>query len=83
MPSVAKKAADQSSSSELPITERANELTDKLDLASPLGMVRLLRGCDAQIFSGYRAYTSLADAAIRSVMKKVAVTAKNIILLQQ
>ncbi len=80
MASVAEKATDQSSSSELPITERANELTDKLDLASPLGMVRLLRGCDAQIFSGYRAYTSLADAAIRSVMKKVAVTAKNIIL---
>ena len=39
MAAVAEKATDQSSSSELPITERANELTDKLDLASPLGMV--------------------------------------------
>jgi N-acetylmuramic acid 6-phosphate (MurNAc-6-P) etherase len=65
---------------ELPITERANELTDKLDVATPLGMVRLLRGCDAQIFSGYRSYISLADVSIRNVMKKVSLAAKDIIL---
>ena len=72
--------ANDNAKKELPITERANELTDKLDIATPLGMVRLLRGCDAQIFSGYRSYTSLADVSIRDVMKKVSIAARDIIL---
>jgi hypothetical protein len=46
-----------------PITELPNELTKALDVAGPQGIVRILRGTDAQIFSGYRHYPSLYDLA--------------------
>ena len=49
----------------LPVTERENELTRTLDAASPLGVVRLLRQTDAQVFTGYLDYPSLADDVIR------------------
>ena len=49
----------------LPITERENELTRELDAASPLGVVRLLRQTDAQVFSGYLDYPGLADDIVR------------------
>lgn len=43
------------------ITETPNELTDGLDSASPEGIVRLLRGADAQLFCGYRHHPSMLD----------------------
>lgn len=46
------------------ITESPNELTRDIDVASPEGIARLLRGCDAQIYNGYRAYPGLGDAEI-------------------
>jgi len=46
------------------ITELPNELTDGIDLASPLGIVRLLRQSDAQMFIGWREYPSLYDTEI-------------------
>jgi N-acetylmuramic acid 6-phosphate (MurNAc-6-P) etherase len=44
-----------------PITELPNELTSNLDVAGPLGILRLFRTTDAQIFSGYKAFDSLYD----------------------
>jgi N-acetylmuramic acid 6-phosphate (MurNAc-6-P) etherase len=70
--------ADPSNATGLPITERANELTDTLDIENPLGILRLLRGCDAQIFSGYKSFPSLSDLSVRDAMDKVSNTAERI-----
>jgi len=43
------------------VTERQNELTAGLDSADPLGMVRLLRSSDAQLFGGYGGFSGLMD----------------------
>jgi N-acetylmuramic acid 6-phosphate (MurNAc-6-P) etherase len=43
------------------ITERINCLTTELDLADSLGIVRLLRQSDAQLFSGWGGLPSLSD----------------------
>ncbi len=48
----------------LSITEIPNELTTDIDVASPIGIVRLLRAADAQIHSGYRDYPALCDDEI-------------------
>ena len=45
----------------LPPTEAANELSDNLDSLDALGFVRVLRGVDAQIFSGWRHHEGLLD----------------------
>ena len=63
----------------LPITERSNELTTSLDMQDPLGIVRLLRGCDGQLFSGYQSFPSLNDKNILSSMKFVSDKALSII----
>ncbi|KAL6059148.1 Glucokinase regulator [Balamuthia mandrillaris] len=44
-----------------PITELANELTDEVDVLSGSEFLRVLRGCDAQMFSGYRHFPSIHD----------------------
>ncbi len=46
------------------ITETPNELTTDIDVASPAGMVRLLRASDAQIYNGYRTFPALCDDEI-------------------
>lgn len=45
----------------LGITETPNELTTDIDVAGPLGIVRLLRQSDAQIYNGYLGYPALTD----------------------
>ncbi len=54
-----------------PVTETPNELTLDIDLASPEGIVRLLRAADAQIFSGYRTYPGLLDCEIVEKLERV------------
>lgn len=49
----------------LPVTERTNHLTTSLDVSSSVGMVRQLRQCDAQIFTGYEDFPSLTDDLIK------------------
>lgn len=46
------------------ITETPNELTQEIDCASPLGIVRLLRQTDSQIYNGYLTYPGLCDKEI-------------------
>ena len=45
------------------ITETANSLTAELDAASPLGLVRLLRQSDAQLFAGWSTFAGTSDAS--------------------
>eukprot|EP00899_Mesostigma_viride_P001423 jgi/Mesvir1/11281/Mv01075-RA.2 len=47
-----------------PITERENELTNEIDAADSKGVVRMMRGCDSQVFAGYRSFPGLADEEI-------------------
>ena len=44
------------------ITETPNELTNALDEVDAVGIVRLLRQTDTQLFSGWRHYPALLDA---------------------
>lgn len=44
-----------------PITETPNELTTDIDVASPVQIVRMLRGSDAQLYSGYRGFPATSD----------------------
>ncbi|EGC34796.1 hypothetical protein DICPUDRAFT_94700 [Dictyostelium purpureum] len=46
------------------ITEKVNELSVDLDKVNSLGILRLLRQCDSQIFSGYLDYQSIVDKEI-------------------
>ncbi len=55
----------------LSITESPNELTTDIDVASPLEIVRLLRDCDAQMFTGYRSYPKMGDDDIVERLVKV------------
>eukprot|EP01132_Coremiostelium_polycephalum_P001093 gene1093-1384_t len=47
------------------ITERTNELTQDLDRVSSLGILKLLRQCDAQIFSGYLDFEGFSDTLVQ------------------
>ncbi|MGB9624318.1 MAG: hypothetical protein ACPMAQ_05595 [Phycisphaerae bacterium] len=53
------------------ITETPNELTTDIDVASPEGIVRLLRASDAQIYNGYRTFPALCDDEIIAKMVRV------------
>ncbi|KAM9962137.1 hypothetical protein ACTFIR_005025 [Dictyostelium discoideum] len=53
------------------ITERINELTKDLDKVNSVGILRLLRQCDSQIFSGYLDYQSLNDQSIQNEIKSL------------
>jgi N-acetylmuramic acid 6-phosphate (MurNAc-6-P) etherase len=57
--------------SSLSITETPNELTTDIDVASPEGIVRLLRASDSQIYNGYRTFPALCDDEIIAKMVRV------------
>lgn len=61
------------------ITETPNELTSKIDIASPLGIVRLLRSADAQIFGGYGGFTGMNDPETHDHIAALANTAADIL----
>ena len=52
----------------LPITERANSLTEGIDIATPLEIARLLRQCDSQLFAGWGKWPGLYDQEISQAM---------------
>ncbi|MCX7625327.1 MAG: hypothetical protein N2Z21_03845 [Candidatus Sumerlaeaceae bacterium] len=54
------------------LTETPNPLTQDIDLATPLGIVRLLRQTDAQIFAGYNTFCGFYDTPSLEGMAKVA-----------
>jgi len=47
-----------------PITELSNELTMDVDLADSMGIGRLFRQSDAQMFAGWREYPSMFDEQV-------------------
>ena len=54
------------------ITERSNELTSDIDIGTASDIVRTLRQCDSQIFSGWKHFTSIYDSEAVSAMEKIA-----------
>lgn len=55
----------------MPITERPNELTRDIDIGSASDIVRILRQCDSQIFSGWKHFQSIYDEETIFAMEKV------------
>ncbi|MCD6384730.1 hypothetical protein J7M23_03035 [Candidatus Sumerlaeota bacterium] len=51
------------------ITETPNELTTDIDLADAVGICRLFRQTDSQIFNGWRHYPALSDKEIIEKIK--------------
>ncbi|MDI6783910.1 MAG: hypothetical protein QME64_07430, partial [bacterium] len=66
---------------EIPITETPNELTKNIDIADPVGIVRILRQTDSQIFNGYATYPGLSDQqiidALETAIKQTAAVLKS------
>lgn len=56
----------------VPITERPNEWTSDIDIGSASDIVRTLRHCDSQIFSGWKHFPSIYDEETISAMEKIA-----------
>ncbi len=53
------------------ITELPNPLTHDIDVASPVGIVRLLRQSDAQMFAGFKEWEGLLDGAFLESLSQV------------
>lgn len=62
------------------ITETPNELTTDIDLTDAVGICRLLRQTDSQIFNGWRHYPALRDTEIidkmQTAIKRIAAVLK-------
>jgi N-acetylmuramic acid 6-phosphate (MurNAc-6-P) etherase len=59
------------------LTETPNPLTSDIDLASPQGIVKLLRQTDAQLFSGWATYDGFYDSpTIRAISDAALLTAE-------
>lgn len=43
------------------ITELSNEMSMNIDISSPMEIIRILRACDSQIFSGWQNYPNIYD----------------------
>lgn len=54
------------------VTESPNPLTQDIDTASPAGILRLLRQCDSQVFSGYLTHPCIMDDEMLEVAAQVA-----------
>ncbi len=54
-----------------PITETRNCLTENLDIADPVGIVRLLRQSDSQMFAGFDTWPGLLDEETLEAMALV------------
>lgn len=54
------------------LTETPNPLTTDIDLASGIGIVRLLRQTDAQIFAGFSTFPGFHDSEIAEAMAEAA-----------
>jgi N-acetylmuramic acid 6-phosphate (MurNAc-6-P) etherase len=61
----------QSGSSQ-PISERVNERTRNIDVVGPEGIVRLLRQCDSEMFTGWEEWEGLSDESMVEKLEKLA-----------
>eukprot|EP00049_Salpingoeca_infusionum_P009545 m.161685 g.161685 ORF g.161685 m.161685 type:complete len:589 (-) comp14364_c1_seq9:299-2065(-) len=62
------------------ITELHNELTGEIDTVGSLGIARLLRQTDQQLFSGWRQHASIYDDEIQSRVQELAVAVEALVL---
>lgn len=51
-----------------PITEQSNPLTRNMDVADPIGMIRLLRQSDAMMFTGFDVHPALTDEEVMETL---------------
>jgi N-acetylmuramic acid 6-phosphate (MurNAc-6-P) etherase len=59
------------------ITEIPNSLTEDIDLATPAGIVKILRQIDSQIFNGWSTFDALSDPEmVKKIRRAVDATAK-------
>jgi hypothetical protein len=63
----------------IPITETSNELTKDIDGVDSLGIVRLLRQSDAQLFSGYLDLPCVYDEEILRSIEGVIQVCKKVL----
>lgn len=56
----------------IPITERPNELTFDIDVATASDITKTLRQCDSQIFSGWKHFPSIYDEEAITAMDRIA-----------
>lgn len=61
------------------ITERPNCLTLDIDTANPLGILRILRQSDAQLFAGWSAMPGLGDAETKNQLAHLAQLAAGVL----
>jgi N-acetylmuramic acid 6-phosphate (MurNAc-6-P) etherase len=52
------------------ITETPNEITDEIDIISPLDLLRILRQTDTQIFTGWRHFAGIFDQPHQQSLQK-------------
>eukprot|EP00055_Hartaetosiga_balthica_P014033 m.74996 g.74996 ORF g.74996 m.74996 type:complete len:168 (+) comp8466_c1_seq1:123-626(+) len=64
----------------LRITEQSNELTNELDVVGSLGMARLFRQTDEQLFCGWREYPCIYDVHILSRLGELSAIAEERLL---
>lgn len=59
---------------EKPITERSNELSSHIDVCDSLGILRVLRATDGQLFSGFEHHPGLLDPSFLQTLGALAAT---------
>ena len=62
------------------ISESPNPLTQDIDICDPLGIVRLLRQSDGQMFTGYGPWEGVLDSRILESIAKVGVESTGAVL---
>ncbi len=63
----------------VPITETSNELTKDIDIVDSLGIARLLRQSDAQLFSGFANLPCVFDSEIHKKIIQIIEIVKNVL----
>jgi N-acetylmuramic acid 6-phosphate (MurNAc-6-P) etherase len=61
------------------ITETSNEVTEEIDVCNPKEILRILRQCDQQIFSGWRQYPGIFDDEILAKVEFICQQVKEVI----
>ena len=61
-------AANKSNWVKKPVTETPNEITKNIDLMSPVGMLKLLRQSDSQLWNGYADLECVYDLQLMNTL---------------
>ena len=61
------------------ITELSNDLSDNVDIASAFEIVKILRSCDGQLFSGFKSYDSIYDVRSLDTIQQIISKCKTVL----